>query len=127
MGTNYYEGTKCETCGHVIRGKHIGKSSVGWTFALHVYPDEGILDLSDWVRRWRNPTLFFDEYGDAVAQRDLLQTILLRIRDNEGPTPAWYEHNNAVPGPLGMARRQLSGSVIGYGDGTYDLVTGDFT
>ena len=41
MGTNYYLHKKppCEACGHEPAPLHIGKSSGGWCFSLHVIPE----------------------------------------------------------------------------------------
>jgi hypothetical protein len=36
-------------CGGVGKRGVFGKSSGGWTFSLHVYPEDGIKDLADWI------------------------------------------------------------------------------
>lgn len=50
MGTNYYLHTKpdCECCGRGFEPLHIGKSSGGWCFSLHVMPEDNINTLDDW-------------------------------------------------------------------------------
>ena len=34
---------------------HIGKSSSGWCFSLHVIPEQGINSLQDWVKLFIDP------------------------------------------------------------------------
>lgn len=77
MGTNYYLEPKppCQCCGRPFEQLHIGKSSAGWCFALHVIPERGIKDLDDWVRIWSQPEArIVDEYciGHGAGTLDLL-------------------------------------------------------
>jgi len=62
MGTNYYLQKKsgtCQTCGHCSEDpKHIGKSSGGWCFSLHVYPEENITTVT-----------IVNEYGETISPR----------------------------------------------------------
>ena len=37
-------------CNPVIGGLHIGKSSYGWIFGLHVFPDLGLNTYEDWEK-----------------------------------------------------------------------------
>lgn len=66
MGTNYYlqEKPPCDKCGREFERLHIGQSSAGWCFALHVIPELGINNLADWKKRWEeHPSVIRDEYG----------------------------------------------------------------
>ena len=110
MGTNYY--VKREVCPHCGRGDgdlHVGKSSGGWTFALHVYPDDNINTLDDWKPILERSEIR-DEYGRSVSYPDLLAVITER------------EH------PRGLSRSDIDGHhCVGHGEGTYDYCTGDFS
>jgi hypothetical protein len=138
MGTNYYlESHACPHCGHVKEKIHIGKSSHGWMFDLHIYPggarrqhsdDEDnedllvIRELDDWERLFRSPQwIIKDEYGAVVPLDELLE----RITNRAGTTTSksyvpcgtevginnlWY----LACDPLGAR-------------GTYVLVTGEFS
>ena len=65
MGTNYYHRTKnCQTCGRCDE-KHIGKSSVGWTFSFQGY--DIIRSYKDWLVVLEKGGLIFDEYGDYLS------------------------------------------------------------
>lgn len=70
MGTNYYLKPKpCECCGRTDEGLHIGKSSAGWCFSLHVIPEEGINGLDDWKSRFDEPGVqIVNEYGEVVSK-----------------------------------------------------------
>ena len=73
MGTNYYlyEGSEaCPTCKRPFEPLHIGKSSAGWCFSLHVIPEEGINTLDDWRTRWGTPgTIIRRSAGVTVTPR----------------------------------------------------------
>lgn len=134
LGTNYYLYYKpCQHCGLTRPARHIGKSSGGWCFALHVYPDEGIKDLDDW-----EGNLFAaveagdgeirDEYGRDLTIEELMSLITGRAWESGTFRAAdWYSWNHAVPGPNGLARSKLGRNCIGHGKGTWDLITGEFS
>lgn len=66
MGTNYYLRKKDYKDNRFDRsdlGLHIGMSSYGWSFLLHVVP--GIAEnLEDWKALWScRPFVIVDEYG----------------------------------------------------------------
>ena len=130
MGTNYYHHPKppCECCGRAWEPRHIGKSSCGWCFALHVYPDDGIRGIDDWVRQWQSGVIK-DEYGHQVTPAEMLSKIVDRERVGKPPLDSqWLASNSAVRGPKGLARRRLERHrVVGYGDGPWDLCVGEFS
>lgn len=138
MGTNYYayENT-CECCGRGDHERHIGKSSAGWCFSLHVHPDEGINTLEDWKLFLASPGITIrDEYGTNVTQEELFKCITERSwnRDN-AKTPygyaswdAFHRINHSKPGPNGLLRHVVDGRhCIGNGEGTWDYIVGEFS
>lgn len=133
MGTNYYWHAKpeCSECGHECQGVHIGKSSGGWCFGLHVYPEDGIHELQDWIlNRFNTPGSYIrDEYGDKVTREDMLKTITERWWQNTGHRNAQYlASNHAVEGPRGLMRHAIDPRFcIGHGEGTWDLMIGEFS
>lgn len=147
MGTNYYlrekEGSrhKCEHCGHVNGERHIGKSSYGWHFSLHVIPEEGINTLQDWITKFNNPLYeIYDEYGEQKSPERMIEIITKRERP---PLKFPYEdkiegnlyrsledycrRNNLELGLGNLFRHPLSQWCIGHGDGTYDYMIGNFS
>ena len=128
MGTNYYWiPDRCPTC---KRGDqiHIGKSSAGWVFSLHVYPKDDLHSLEDWINVWRIGTIV-DEYDETISADEMLRTITERARPG-GPDqpPEWYAQNSAEPGPNRLARHKIDGRhCIGHGAGTWDLMIGEFS
>lgn len=114
MGCNYYARINpCPTCGHSREKLHIGKSSWGWAFTLHVIPEEGINTLEDWERILSGENVgIYDEYGDNVSLADLLDTI--KDRDKKWPT--------------GARRHDIDGiHCIGHGEGSWDYIKGEFS
>lgn len=129
MGTNFYwhEKAPCEHCGRTDgEGKHIGKSSMGWVFALHVYPEDGITDLLDWIDRFFESPHIFDEYGQKVPVADMIERIVMRGSRDGHPKDFAYSANHAVPGPRGLVRAKVDHRTR-HGAGTWDCHTGDFS
>jgi hypothetical protein len=115
MGTNFYLETipppPCDCCGrpYEVERKHIGKSSAGWVFSLHIIPEEGIDDLPDWERLWTRPGVrIVDEYGEVWSPEDMRKKIAERSSDVR-----------RYPGGL----HNFEGS----GAGTWDRYTGSFS
>lgn len=85
MGTNYYlrtgkKITRTCDCGfehEMDEELHIGKSSCGWKFILHIIPERGINELEDWEELFKNGKIF-DEYDREVSTEDMLDCILNR-------------------------------------------------
>jgi len=136
MGTNYYlRYDVCQHCGRSDKQLHIGKSSAGWCFALHVHPEEGINTLEDWRREWAKPgTAIYDEYGGRTHPDEMLEIITIRsFARNEIPygymsREDFCRQNHAVPGPNGLSRHAIdTNSCIGHGEGTWDYIVGEFS
>lgn len=109
MGTNYYlhEKPDCECCGRPFEPLHIGKSSGGWCFALHVMPEDGINSLADWQERWNKPGAFIrNEYGETVSVQDMEDVITNRPMDTK-------RHDDRY--------------CVGHGPGTWDYINGEFS
>jgi len=112
MGTNYYLHQKpdCKCCGRPFEPLHIGKSSGGWCFALHVMPEDGINTLDDWRVLWSAPGAFIrDEYGEKVSIADMERLITKR---------EWRG---------GPVKRHDDQYCVGHGEGTWDYITGEFS
>lgn len=98
MGTNYYfETGVCRECGKPDERRHIGKSSGGWCFSLHIYPEDGINDLDDWKRVFdeearHERARIVDEYGRQLSVPEMLVVITERRwrRNPTGKPPEPY-------------------------------------
>lgn len=130
MGTNYYAKLEDDT------ELHIGKSSGGWCFSLHIYPKIGIDDLPDWIDFLAaNHYKIKNEYEEPVTLDELFGVITLRKgRHNfDEPFPesnfcrykSWEEFHNinySEPGPNGLLRHQLGYGCVKQGSGTWDCI-----
>jgi hypothetical protein len=140
MGTNFY--LKTDVCPHCKRCDdrlHIGKSSAGWCFALHVIPEDGINDLEDWRARWATGVIE-DEYGTVLTPADMDQRITQRVGSKDWNS-RWWDHpmsrysseahfhdsNSSQRGPNGLLRSRLSRRCIKHGEGTWDCFVGEFS
>ena len=134
MGTNYYWTAKeCEApCEHCAGAEelHIGKSSGGWVFALHIYPSRGIFDLSDWAKLWTTG-IIKDEYGRVTTSTAMKIVIEDRSWDRgelHVQTKQFLSDNYAVLGPKGLLRADSNRrSGVHPGKGTWDCHEGDFS
>ena len=122
MGTNYYlhEKSDCECCGRPFDPLHIGKSSGGWCFTLHVIPEDNINTLEDWKLLWnKQGSIIRDEYGSKFAVVEMEDIITNR---------SWVKNTNKKNQQCNLARHEIDGShCIGHGEGTWDYVIGEFS
>lgn len=112
MGTNYYlhKQPPCPCCKRDYEALHIGKYSYGWAFMLHVIPEDGINDLSDWVRLWSEPNACIkDEYGSIVTKWEMLEIVTDPKRPQRRLQRSWGDPH-----------------CIGNGE-KYDLIIGNFS
>lgn len=131
MGTNYYLRSKpCPCCGHSKEERHIGKSSFGWCFALHVYPADGIENWEKWQTLIEGEgVVIVNEYEESVPAKFMVEIITERMRETPSQmTPDQLRANQAEYGPNHLLRRRVDGRYcIGHGEGTYDYIVGDFS
>ena len=140
MGTNYYhEIGVCEHCGHAEHRRHIGKSSFGWCFSLHVEPDDHAFPHSwdEWQEEFISGRIV-DEYGEEVDTEDFYSVVTERSHKIPFDDCRWWRgykdethfhiHNCSQRGPNNLLRHRIDGRhCIGHGDGTWDLITGEFS
>jgi hypothetical protein len=130
MGTNYYlRYNPCKCCGLAKPDKHIGKSSWGWYFLLHVIPLENINSLEDWKKVWSDPeSKIFDEYDYQVDPDEMTKIITERSNLNPNQWSAEeLERNCAITANFGLVRSQIGRNCVGHGPGTWDYIEGDFS
>jgi hypothetical protein len=145
MGCNFYlhPQADCPCCKRPYERLHIGKSSYGWCFSLHVIPDLGIHTLEDWQERWSQPGAFIrDEYGDEVSPEEMLAKIAERAHNVKTDWDSdWWRHrdyyqdetdfhykNMSERGPNFLLRHRVDGvHCCGQGPGTYDYILGYFS
>ncbi len=124
MGTNYYHKT-------LDSKRHIGKSSAGWCFSLHVYPE--IPSLEMWEEKFKTGEIV-DEYGTTIPPAKMSEIIRERSWNKARKyylytsEADFMDKNFAEPGPNNLVRSKVDGRhCIGHGEGTWDLVIGDFS
>jgi len=143
MGTNYYyhKSPPCPHCGRNDEPLHIGKSSGGWCFSLHVTPEQGINSLDDWCKLWDNEdTYILDEYDQEITVDKML--CIIKERKGYGDLrwdKVWFsdkyykseaefhEKSHSQRGPEGLLRHRIGPYCIGHGEGTWDLCPGEFS
>lgn len=108
---------------------HIGKSSGGWCFSLHVIPERGINDLWDWIAIVLDPDrIIIDEYRDTIEFNRLWSIITARSSSRQSTWSAEdYRRNCAEPGPNNLVRHVIGHGCLGHGLGTWDCIEGRFS
>jgi len=110
MGTNYYAIDRCECCGREDR-IHIGKSSAGWGFALHVIPEMDLFSIGDWSAFLVDKIIEADN-GSEHTLSEMLE--IITSRSNQG-SPEYLQYP------------PIDDTVIGKGKGTYYYRRGEFS
>jgi hypothetical protein len=141
MGTNYYwTNTPCVTCGHVTERLHIGKSSGGWCFGLHIYPERenGPMTWTDWLEQF-NTGAIIDEYDRPVSVERMVEVVEVRewkIGFSDRGWAQWgyrdeadfHAKNQSERGPNGLLRHRIDRiHCVGHGEGTFDYLIGYFS
>jgi len=141
MGTNYYwikEDTTCPHCGRRDPDEeriHIGKSSCGWCFSLHVDPFIGIRSLDDWIERL-DTGFIEDEYGDRLSVGEMMGVIVDRYSYVLFDEKKWMGYldeaefhlkNQSLRGQNNLLRHKIGRYCVGHGAGTWDLMVGEFS
>lgn len=137
MGTNYYiYEPKYPVCGKQDKIWHVGKSSGGWCFSLHVNPARGVNNLGDLKAEISVAgRIIQDEYGNSHTIDKMLAIITERedIRQGYpnmlyGSDEQFHRENGSEPGPNGLIRSKVDGiHCVGHGKGTWDLIAGEFS
>ena len=110
---------------------HIGKSSMGWCFSLHVVPELGINNIEDWIRMFIEPDrIIINEYQEIIPFDKMMGVITARSR----PDPCTWDaerlvRNYAELGPGNLIRHRIDpeNGCVGHGEGMWDYITGDFS
>lgn len=138
MGTNYYlYQNTCPHCGRGDEEYHIGLENAGWCFSVHVDPSKGINSLGELQQlMWKDGASIRDEYGNRISVPEMLRIITERIQDNSSrDVPSGYSgwddfhrKNKSQFGPNGLLRHKIDDQhCVGHGDGTWDLIIGEFS
>ena len=149
MGTNYYAEVLrpaiCQCCGQKTEDEketlHIGKSSGGWCFAVHV--TENIPDWQSWKNYLKkNNSKIYDEYDKEISLNSLINIVENRSSKTEYNEKLFKENNHysqytslerflevnqAEIGPNNLLRHKLNERCISHGDGTWDYIIGEFS
>lgn len=134
MGTNHYlHAPACPHCGKEQEERiHLGKSSVGWCYGLHVRPEWNIFTLKDVgaliTDKINDGWEIRNEYGDKLSKGEWAKIVLAREGRQSALGDQWYRQNHAIKGPKNLARHVIDHwHCIGHGEGTYDYIVGDFS
>lgn len=75
MGMNYhtYAGNSCSHCGRGDEEVHLGKSSVGWDFSLHLHPEF----YADWesMKQWLKGRTIKNEHEAVYTHEQFVEMV----------------------------------------------------
>ena len=135
MGTNYYARKyDHDTC--TVSSLHIGKSSGGWNFSLHVisqrdsdFDNAGrpLLCLEDWLPVFDTHRIF-DEYDREITKEEMLD--IIANRHGVFGEILTLEEARRAGGEVGInnliAHKVDNSFCYGTEGGTWDLIAGEF-
>jgi len=137
MGTNYYlvdRTDECKCCGHGVAKHHIGKSSGGWCFSMHVgyrviHPLTRIeTEIKDFesLKPFLSLLEIRDEYGEVISEKEILSIIQDRWTDKSPPRHSICEGAEVTSDNL--LRMKIDGRYcVGHGEGTWTYHAGEFS
>lgn len=130
MGTNYYVHKEPDLLDKLQGAQptilHLGKSSGGWCFAMHVQPELGLRDFVSWMRYLRKGKVtIYDEY-DCVVSFDEMVHIISKRSFPRNQKIAEIEPECYHPGGCRRHGEDSYGRVK-QGVGTYDYFNMDFS
>lgn len=145
MGINYYwiPRSACDYCERKYPKVHIGKSSYGWHFSLHIFGKDELHEdvkpffahdiecLDDWQEVWSPLTrnkggIIIDEDEEIITPSRMIHIITKRKGDNQRLKDD-YIGNNAELGLNNLLRHKIDDiSCVGHGSGTWDYIRGNF-
>ena len=138
MGTNYYwKWNPCSCCGLSKEELHIGKSSGGWAFSLHVANPEKLWEkeqglpetLAGWIALFTandDAGGIYDEYGYKIGFNELMDTIGRRPpipKENWGNQR--MDKYSVFDPNIGLWRHTYNAKIV-KGE-TFDLCYGEFS
>lgn len=113
---------------------HIGKSSFGWTFSLHIKPPfiNGIKEIERFLSL--QSVHVEDQNKNILTKDEMLSIIYNRIGEDKWwneITQEWLDQRDAIKDPRNLVRFKVGDidvhvKCIGYEDGPWDLIVGDF-
>ena len=116
MGTNYYlTFNECDCCKRMDK-IHIGKSSAGWYFSLHVTDELNSLDK--WIETFKEAgTHIVNEYDDLLSTYDMVKKITERGQE-KAPNLSVAEliYNGATLGMNNLLKPSIGTHCVGYAD-----------
>lgn len=69
MGTNYFlKQKKCNQCGKIEEGTHIGKSSAGWKFNFQANKFSFYKNIEE-LKIWLKGKSIYNEYGEFIPKK----------------------------------------------------------
>lgn len=111
---------------------HVGKSSAGWVFLLHIHPDKNIYSLEDYCNIWYDPNIaLYNEYDELISPKQLEHTICDRALEDDRLTQAEIkqfckENQCRYDASYGLFRYDLDEFTIPTSK-SYDITTKDFS
>ena len=92
MGMNFYAINKpCKHCGRSDGVIHLGKSSIGWAFALQANDFQWYKNWEE-MKEWLKGKIIQDKYGKRVSRKEFVEWVENR-KDIKDPELVDYPSN----------------------------------
>lgn len=101
---------------------HIGKSSCGWKFCLHIYPNHNINSFKDWYDILQNDEyIITDEYNEVISINKMINIITKKPRVYKKEDTGKIIDNQYIVSEVGLLQHSYQGFIVVKNE-TYDYL-----
>lgn len=104
---------------------NIGKSSSGWKFCLHIYPNHNINSFKDWYDILKNDEyIIVDEYNRVINLNEMINIITKKPRVYKKEDTGKIIDNQYIVSEVGLLQHSYQGFIVVENE-TYDYLICD--
>lgn len=101
---------------------NIGKSSSGWKFCLHIYPNHNINSFKDWYDILQNDEyIIIDEYNEEINKNEMINIITKKARVYKKEDTGKIIDNQYIVSEVGLLQHSYQGFIVVENE-TYDYL-----
>lgn len=105
---------------------NIGKSSSGWKFCLHIYPNHNINSFKDWHDILKNDEyIIVDEYNNVISLNEMINIITKKPGVYKKEDAGKIIDNQYIVSEVGLLQHSYKGFIVVENE-TYDYLICDY-
>lgn len=105
---------------------NIGKSSSGWKFCLHIYPNHNINSFKDWHDILKiDEYMIVDEYNNVISLNEMINIITKKPKVYKKEDAGKIIDNQYIVSEVGLLQHSYKGFIVVENE-TYDYLICDY-